>query len=85
MSSLIIAELEKIKNPLLKAFMFRFYNTFKSVVLPIVFGVILYELKEHGNFEGLFEEKVWIEVIYTIVLTLVGSAVAGLDKITRVS
>ena len=84
MSNLIVAEIEKIKNPLLRAFMFRFYNTFKSVVLPIVFGVILYELKEHGNFEGLMEEKVWVEVIFTIVLTLVGSAVAGLDKVSRV-
>lgn len=84
MSNLIVAEIEKIKNPLLRAFMFRFYNTFKSVVLPIVFGVILYELKEHGNFEGLMEEKVWVEVLFTIVLTLVGSAVAGLDKVSRV-
>ena len=84
MSNLIVAEIEKIKNPLLRAFMFRFYNTFKSVVLPIVLGVILYELKEHGNFEGLMEEKVWVEVLFTIVLTLVGSAVAGLDKVSRV-
>lgn len=83
MNNLIVAQLEKIKDPLWKAFAFRFYNTFKSVVLPIVLGMILFELKEHGNFEGLMEEKVWVEVLYTIVLTLVGSAVAGYDKVSR--
>jgi len=83
MGNLIVAELEKIKNPLWKAFAFRVYNTFKSVVLPIVVGVIFYELNEHRNFSGLMEEKVWAEVLFTIVFTLVGSAVAGLDKVAR--
>lgn len=83
MENLIVIELEKIKNPLLKAFAFRFYNVFKSVVLPLVLGIILRELKEHGNFTGLMEEKVWQEVLFTVVLTLVGSAVAGLDKVSR--
>lgn len=83
MGNLIVAELEKIKNPILKAFAFRFYNVFKSVVLPLVLGTILHELKEHGNFTGLMEEKVWQEVLFTIVFTIVGSAVAGLDKVSR--
>lgn len=83
MGNLIVAELEKIKNPILKAFAFRFYNVFKSVVLPLVLGIILRELKEHGNFTGLMEEKVWQEVLFTIVFTLLGSAVAGLDKVSR--
>ena len=83
MGNLIVAELEKIKNPILKAFAFRFYNVFKSVVLPLVLGIILRELNEHGNFTGLMEEKVWQEVLFTIVLTLVGSAVAGLEKVSR--
>jgi hypothetical protein len=83
MGNLITAELEKIKNPILKAFAFRFYNVFKSIVLPLVLGTILYKLKEHGNFTGLMEEKVWQEVLFKIVLTIVGSAVAGLDKVSR--
>lgn len=83
MENLIVAELEKIKNPIIKAFAFRFYNVFKSVVLPLVLGIILRELKEHGNFTGLMEEKVWQEVLFTIVLTIVGSAVAGFDKVAR--
>ena len=83
MGNLITAELEKIKNPIIKAFAFRFYNVFKSVVLPLVLGTILRELNEHGNFTGLMEEKVWQEVLFTIVLTLVGSAVAGLEKVSR--
>ena len=83
MGNLIVAELEKFKNQILKAFAFRFYNVFKSVVLPLVLGTILRELNEHGNFTGLMEEKVWQEVLFTIVLTIVGSAVAGLDKVSR--
>lgn len=83
MGNLIVIELEKIKNPLLKAFAFRFYNVFKSVVLPLVLGIILRELNEHGNFTGLMEEKVWQEVLFTVVLTLVGSAAAGLEKVSR--
>lgn len=83
MGNLIIAELEKIKNPIIKAFAFRFYNVFKSVILPLVLGTILRELNEHGNFTGLMEEKVWQEVLFTVVLTLVGSAVAGFDKVAR--
>ncbi len=83
MESVITNLIEKIQNPVVKAFVFRFYNVFKSIVLPIVLGVILFELKEHGNFEGLIDKKVWVEAIYSIVLALVGSAVAGLDKINR--
>lgn len=83
MGNLIVIELEKIKNPLLKAFAFRFYNVFKSVVLPLVLRTVLRELKEHGNFTVLMEEKVWQEVLITIVLTIVGSAVAGLEKVER--
>lgn len=84
MGNLIISELEKIKNPLLKAFAFRFYNVFKSIVLPIILGAIFLELKEHGSFEGLFDKDMWLNLLYTIVFTLVGSAIAGLDKINRV-
>lgn len=83
MENLIVIELEKIKNPLLKAFAFRFYNVFKSVVLPLVLGTILRELTEHGNFAGLMEEKVWQEALFVTVLTIVGSAVAGLEKVER--
>lgn len=83
MGSVITNLIEKIQNPITKAFVFRFYNVFKSIVLPTVLGIILFELKEHGNFEGLVDEKVWVEAIYSIVLALVGSAVAGLDKINR--
>jgi hypothetical protein len=83
MGSLIIAELEKIKNPIIKAFAFRFYNVFKSFVLPIVVGTVLKELTEHGNFEGIMEARVWGEMLFLIVLTLVGSAAAGLEKVSR--
>lgn len=83
MGNLIVAELEKIKNPIIKAFAFRFYNVFKSVILPLVLGTILRELNEHGNFTGLMEEKVWQEVLFAIVLTIVGSAVAGFEKVAR--
>lgn len=85
MSNLIVLELEKIKNPLLKAFAFRFYNAFKSVVLPIVLGMVLVELQEHGNFDGILTKDVWINIAYAVVVALVGSAIAGLDKVSRMT
>jgi len=83
MENLIVIELEKIKSPLLKAFAFRFYNVFKSFVLPIVVGTVLKELTEHGNFEGIMEARVWGEMLFLIVFTLVGSANAGFEKVGR--
>jgi hypothetical protein len=61
----------------------RIWNTLKSIILPIVLGMILVELQEHGNFEGLIGKDIWINIAYAVVVALVGSALAGLDKVVR--
>jgi hypothetical protein len=63
----------------------RIWNTFKSVVLPIVLGMVLVELQEHGNFDGILTKDVWINIAYAVVVALVGSAIAGLDKVSRMT
>lgn len=65
------------------SFKWRCFNTFKSVILPIVLGMILVELQEHGSFDGLFQKEAWINIAYAVVVALVGSSIAGLDKVTR--
>lgn len=69
----------------LDSFKWRVYNTFKSVVLPIVLGMVLVELQEHGNFDGILTKDVWINIAYAVVVALVGSAIAGLDKVSRMT
>lgn len=65
------------------SFKWRIINTLKSIILPIVLGMILVELQEHGNFEGLFTKEIWVNIAYAVVVALVGSAIAGLDKVAR--
>ena len=69
----------------LDSFKWRIYNTFKSVVLPIVLGMVLVELQEHGNFDGIITKEVWINIAYAVVVALVGSTIAGLDKVSRMT
>ena len=69
----------------LDSFKWRIANTFKSIILPIVLGMILMELQEHGNFDGILTKDVWINIAYAVVVALVGSTVAGLDKVSRMT
>ena len=76
--------METIKNPEVKAFMFRMWNTFKSVVLPIVLSMTLIQLQNHpNNLSCLGEGQFWINMGYAVLVALVGSAIAGLDKVSR--
>lgn len=67
----------------LESFKWRVYNVFRSTILPIVLGMILVQLKEYGNFEGLFSKDIWLRIAYAVVVALVGSALAGLEKVAR--
>ena len=81
---MIVSWLEKIKNEQWKAFAFRAYNTFKSVILPIVIPLVYIELQNNPNDVGcLLEGGFWLKVLYAVVIALVGAGVAGLDKVTR--
>lgn len=75
---------EKIKNEKLKAFTYRAWNTFKSVILPIVIPLVYLELQNNpDNIGCLLEGAFWMKVLYAVAVALVGAGVAGLDKLTR--
>jgi len=66
-----------------ESFKWRVWNTLRSTILPIVLGMILIELQEHGNFDGILTKDLWINIAYAVVVALVGSGLAGLEKVTR--
>lgn len=83
---MIVALLEKIKNPEWKAFAFRIYNTFKSMIVPLVLSMVLIELQNNpDDLSCLLRGEFWYKIGYAVIVALVGGAIAGLDKVTRMS
>lgn len=84
MNNLLVQRLETIQNDAWKSFAFRMYNTFKSIILPIALSLTLIQLQNHPNdLTCLLEGQFWMNMAYAIVVALVGSAIAGLDKVHR--
>jgi hypothetical protein len=78
--------IEKIKDEVWKAFAYRVYNVFKSFVIPSFLAVlILFLQKEEGQIDFIITGEFWEWVVYTLLLNLAGSTVAGLDKIDRMT
>jgi len=74
-----------MKNDKVEAFLWRFYNTFKSVIFPVVAGVLLIELQKNpGQLDVLLSKDLWELIGYSLLISVLGSAVAGVDKLTRV-
>lgn len=85
MTRLITSQLDKIQDPVKKAFAFRVYNVFKSVILPIILGMTYVQLQNNPNdLSCLLEAQFWFNMAYAIIVALVGSAIAGLEKANRV-
>lgn len=81
---MFVALLEKIKSPEWKAFAFRMYNTFKTIVLPIVLSMVYLELQNNpDDIACLLSGVFWLKVAYAVIVAVIGSALAGIDKITR--
>lgn len=69
---------------MLDGFKWRVYNTFKSVILPIVLSMVLVQLQNHPNdLSCLGEQQFWVNMAYAVLVAIVGSALAGLDKVNR--
>ena len=66
-----------------ESFKWRVWNTLKSIILPIVLGTILVTLQDSGDFTGLADSQVWVNMAYAVVVALLGSGLAGLEKVTR--
>jgi len=68
----------------LESFKWRIYNTFKSVVVPIILSMTLVQLEANpNNLSCLLEKQFWVNTAYAIMVALVGSVLAGLDKVSR--
>lgn len=84
MSNIIVSQLEKIQNPLWKAFAFRTYNVLKSIILPVVIGMVYIQLQNNPNdLSCLGDKRFWLNVLYSVLLAILGSVVAGLEKVDR--
>ena len=66
-----------------ESFKWRVWNTLRSIIFPIVLGTVLVTLENYGSFEGIFKKEVWINIAYSVAVALIGSALAGLEKVTR--
>lgn len=68
------------------SFKWRVINTFKSVIIPAVVPIILFELTESPNdLSVLLSKDLWLAVGYAALVALLGSLVAGLDKVYRMN
>ena len=73
-------------NPKVQAFLWRVWNTFKSIMaLPML--LVLYDaLSASETGLGVLTDKgLWNSVIYAGVFALIGSIIAGFDKVKRMS
>lgn len=67
--------------------MWRFYNTFKSVVFPLMAGALLTYFEANDlpiAITSFVSVDVWNYVGGAIILSILSSAIAGVDKLTRV-
>jgi len=80
-------KLDSIKDPYIRAFVWRVYNTFKTVILPLILPLILIEvqgaLNEAGDLSPLLCTEFWASVLFVVILALIGALLAGFDKIRR--
>lgn len=83
---MIAALLNRIKDEVWRSFAFRVYNTFKSVIAPIVLSLVLMELENNpGDLSCLLDKSFWYKVLYAVVIAIVGGAIAGIDKVNRMT
>ncbi len=77
-------KIDSVKDPYTRAFLWRFYNTFKSVILPVTLPVIIYELEKTPNdLSILVSMELWANLAYVAILASLGATLAGLDKVNR--
>lgn len=78
--------LDSIKSPLWRAFAWRVYNTFVSTLFPILAGAIILYFNENGlpiAASSFITPGLWDYVIGSLIITLLGSVSAGVEKASR--
>jgi len=78
-------KLTKIQLKKLDSLKWRVFNTFKTVYLPVFAGVLLLKLQDTPEkIDILLSAELWESVIYAGLITLLGSLMAGGDKVRRI-
>lgn len=68
----------------IESFKWRVWNTFKSTILPVAAVTIYARLSQtEGQIDILGSWELWEAVIYAVLISLLGSLVAGVDKVKR--
>ena len=69
-----------------EAFLWRFYNTFKTTIWPVMAGAMYTYFQNHaGNLSVIASWDFWNYVIYAVIIAILGSALAGAEKVIRSS
>ncbi len=75
-----------MKDTVFQSFAWRFWNTFKSIILPVILPLFLLELQKTPNdLSSLATLEFWEVIGYGTLVAIAGSALAGLDKIKRIA
>ncbi len=75
--------LDSIQDEYTRAYVWRAYNTFKSVIIPILLPILYINLQEVESYEVIYQKEFWMMVGYSSLLALMGGAIAGFDKVRR--
>jgi hypothetical protein len=80
--------IDSIKNPVLRAFVWRLINTFNASILPIMGGAIILYFQDNDlpiALSSFASVELWDYVIGSVIISLASSIAAGIEKATRES
>lgn len=67
----------------LNSFKWRTWNTFKTVVLPIILSMLLVQLQKYESISCLTDTEFWASMAYSVLVAIISAMLAGLDKVNR--
>ena len=68
-----------------EAFLWRVWNTFKTVCLPVVLVMVMSRLEGELSISVLASFEFWDSVVVAVITALAGSILTGIDKVHRVN
>jgi len=86
MKILIPALIDRIEDEDIKAFVFRFYNTLKMVVIPLVLLYVVDDINiavQSGELSSLFSFQFWASTIFGALVAVFLSLLVGTEKVFR--
>ena len=86
MKILIPALIDKIEDEDIRDFVFRFYNTIKMVILPVVMLYVVEDINiavQSGDFSSLFSFEFWASTVFGALVAVFLSLLTGTEKVIR--